>query len=73
MRTLAICRVMGRRERAYDLDNLVGGAKPLIDALVRHGYLAGDTPALLTALTVTQRRNDSGDVPCIEIEIGESA
>jgi hypothetical protein len=31
--------------KLYDYDNLVGGAKMILDALVEIGLVAGDTPA----------------------------
>ncbi len=44
--TLAPMRVVVTRHspRELDLDGLVGGCKPLLDALVRSGWLRGDRP-----------------------------
>lgn len=45
-----IVRIVRRyRSARYELDhdNLVGGCKPLVDALVKVGLLADDTPALV--------------------------
>lgn len=53
---VSIVRFYGGRNRAYDPDNLVGGCKPLLDALRAHGYLEGDSPDLLE-LHVEQARN----------------
>lgn len=41
-RRVTIRRIIGYRQREFDLDNLVGGCKPLVDALVRDGLLVGD-------------------------------
>ena len=62
-----IIRYLGRRERPYDTDNLYGGCKPLLDALRAHGYIAGDSPDLLT-LSVRQAADLAG--PRIEVRIG---
>jgi hypothetical protein len=32
-RSIAITRVMGKGQRAYDFDDLVGGVKPILDAM----------------------------------------
>jgi hypothetical protein len=37
-------RQAGAGERAYDRGNLVGGLKPVLDALVRHKLLVDDSP-----------------------------
>lgn len=44
-RQLWIIREYGKGKRAYDLDNLYGGCKPLLDCLVGAGYLQDDKPA----------------------------
>lgn len=41
-RRVTIRRIIGYRQREFDHDNLVGGCKPLVDALVRDGMLIGD-------------------------------
>jgi len=61
-----IVRYLGPRERPYDTDNLYGGCKPLLDALRAHGYIAGDSPDLLT-LSVRQAADLAG--PRIEVRI----
>ena len=56
-RRLVIVRVLGPRERRYDLDNLTGGAKPLIDA-----KFADTTKGLQqSALLLLDRLIDVGD------------
>jgi len=46
-RRLTLTRIYARGQRALDRDNLAGGAKPLVDAIVREGLLRDDTPAWL--------------------------
>jgi len=51
-----ITRLMGRGEREFDFDGLVGGnAKALIDALTRLGFWRDDSPKWLTR-AYAQRR-----------------
>ncbi len=47
---LVLTRILGRGQRLYDDDNLVGGAKQLIDAMVRCGWFADDSPAHLSVV-----------------------
>ena len=42
-RRVTLTRLMGKGQRAFDRDNLVGGAKGLVDAMVRVGLLLGDS------------------------------
>jgi len=42
-------------DRPADSDNVVGGVKPIVDALVRAGLLADDSPEHLTLDTVEDR------------------
>lgn len=42
-RRLTLIRIYTRRQRELDDDNLSGGAKPLVDALVRERLLVDDT------------------------------
>lgn len=48
-------RIVRRGPRTLDHDNLVGGCKPLVDALVKVGLLADDRPGLAT-VTYDQER-----------------
>ncbi len=41
-------RITRRGPRTLDHDNLVGGCKPLVDALVKVGLIENDTPDLVT-------------------------
>lgn len=41
---VVITRYWAKRQRAFDHANLVGGAKPLVDAMVRVGLLVDDSP-----------------------------
>lgn len=38
------CKITSHRKRLLDPDNLVGGMKPLIDAIVKFGMLIDDNP-----------------------------
>ena len=51
-----------RAPRELDLDNLYGGVKPILDAMVELGLLVDDRPRWLD-LTVTQRKPDKGEPP----------
>lgn len=44
-----LIRAWGPRCRAFDYGNLVGGGKPLIDAMVSLGFLLDDRPDLFQA------------------------
>jgi len=46
-RRLTLTRIYAGRQRELDRDNLAGGAKPLVDAIVREGLLVDDTGAWL--------------------------
>jgi hypothetical protein len=48
-RYISITRFIGYRQREYDYGNLVGGCRPLVDALVRLRWLVDDRPACLLA------------------------
>lgn len=41
-RRVTIERRIGYRQREFDADNLIGGCKPLVDAMVREGLLLDD-------------------------------
>lgn len=41
-RRVTLTRVMGRGQREFDRDNLHGGCKVIVDAMVRAGLLMGD-------------------------------
>lgn len=41
-RRVRLVRQYTGRQRAFDRDNLIGGMKPCVDAMVRAGILAGD-------------------------------
>jgi Holliday junction resolvase RusA-like endonuclease len=55
------------RKRLLDLDNLVGGAKPLIDALCDMGLIVDDSPDWLD-LEVKQKQQSIGEHTSIEIK-----
>jgi len=56
LRRLLLVRVIGSGGRAYDEDNLIGGAKLLIDALVVNHWLLNDTPKHLDLAKPAQER-----------------
>ncbi len=41
-RRVTLTRLYGKGKRAFDLDNLATGCKPVLDAMVRSGLLTGD-------------------------------
>lgn len=43
-RRVTLVRIIGPRQRAFDRSNLIGGCKPVWDAMVRVGMLVDDTP-----------------------------
>ena len=47
-RRIRIVRMQPFESRTLDHDNLVGGCKPLVDALVDAGLIAGDSPEWVT-------------------------
>lgn len=46
-RRLTLIRIYARGQRALDRDNLAGGMKPLVDAIVREKLVVDDTAAWL--------------------------
>ena len=55
LRRVTITREWGPRRRAFDRDNLVGGCKVVVDAMVRAGLLVGDE-AVWAEIHYEQRR-----------------
>lgn len=55
-RRLHVTRLIGKGGKVYDVPNLIGGAKPLIDALVTEGLLVDDSPEYLDLGTWEQRK-----------------
>lgn len=49
-RRLWLRRVYGKRKRAYDVANLIGGGKHIIDVLVSRGLLKDDSPRWLEGI-----------------------
>lgn len=41
-RRVTLTRIISYRQRAFDRDNLIGGCKVVVDAMVREGLLLGD-------------------------------
>ena len=48
-----------RKRKIRDHDNLIGGAKQLIDALVNENFIWDDSDKFLSELTITQDKPDS--------------
>ena len=67
---VTITRVYGPRCRPYDYANLVGGCKPIPDALIKIGVLTDDDPKHFEA-TYHQRRFDEDQPPGTIITIRE--
>jgi hypothetical protein len=78
---VTVTRLWGKRQRAWDIDNLYGAVKPLVDALrAEHrntmgkivqgglGVIEDDDPAMLE-LVVEQRRNPDSDELATQITI----
>jgi len=61
-------KAMGGRARRLDTDNLIGGQKPLVDALKQAGIMKDDSPKW-AAITYIENR-DKVESPRTEIEIG---
>ncbi len=60
-RRLTLTRIYAGRQRELDRDNLAGGAKPLVDALVREGLLVDDTSRWLELHHDQERGTAPGD------------
>lgn len=65
---LTITRLLGRRQRVFDDDNAVGGAKQLIDALVRCGWFVDDGPDFLV-VRVAQDAGDRAAGPAVRLQV----
>lgn len=61
-----ITRIFGGRQRAFDYGNLVGGCKPLPDALINLGIIVDDDPAHFTC-AYEQREADGNIKTIIEL------
>ena len=58
-RRLTITRLWGKGKRALDRDNLIIGCKPLIDVIVRAGWVFDDKPKYLEVV-YKQVKNPNG-------------
>jgi hypothetical protein len=67
-RRVTMTRKFGKGKRAYDRGNLIGGAKPLVDAMVRYGKIYGDTENWLEDHYKQERSGDDNDWIHILIE-----
>lgn len=66
-RIVRLTRELTGRERPRDYGNLVGGLKPVLDAMVRVGVLVDDSEQWLTDIYEQQRTTER----CVRIEIWE--
>jgi hypothetical protein len=65
---LVLTRVLGRGQRLFDEDNLAGGAKQMIDAMVRCGWFKDDSPTYLSVeFKQVSGRRQSG--PAVEVAL----
>ena len=70
MRRVRITRLWGKKKRAYDHGNLIGGCKPLLDALVIAGLLVDDSPKYVEAYYYQEKSpNDKGGVRVVLEEL----
>ena len=58
-RRLWITRLWGKGQRAFDVDNMAWGLKPLVDAIVKKGWLLDDTPGKVERI-YRQEKSPSG-------------
>ncbi len=70
-RRVHITREYGQRKRAYDYGNLVGGCKPLLDAMSRVGLIVDDRPSMLADYYFQKKSSDGTDHITILIEEGD--
>jgi hypothetical protein len=71
---IKVTRLWGKRKRAFDIDNLYGGCKFILDALKDKGGLGviqDDSPRHAT-LKVEQRKCEKDSVGGVEIFVKES-
>lgn len=66
--TVRLTLIRGKGQRFLDADNLAACLKPVLDALVESGWLAGDSPRWLSGYAVEQRR-DTTRGPAVDVEI----
>lgn len=65
-RRVTLVRVMGKGQREFDIDNLVGGAKCAVDAMVREGLLMGDARDQVELVYEQKRAEKPGVIVIIE-------
>lgn len=59
-RRVVYTRIMGTREREWEFDNLVGGGKPVFDAMKRAGLIVDDSVKLCMREYAQERGAKSG-------------
>lgn len=69
-RRLVVTRFYSRRCRPFDEANCVGGAKPLVDALVQQGVLIDDK-VKFCKIWYWQKQDPSGKLDYVEILVEE--
>tara|TARA_Y100001973_G_C5075324_1_gene269667 strand:+ start:315 stop:722 length:408 start_codon:yes stop_codon:yes gene_type:complete len=68
---IRVTRMWGKRKRAFDIDNLYGGCKLLLDALKTKGgigIIQDDSPKH-TTLRVDQYRSERDDIGGVEVVV----
>lgn len=70
-RRVFITRQYGYKKRAYDFGNLVGGCKPLLDAMKLNGLIVDDRPTMLQEFYFQEKSPDKNDHILIRIEEGK--
>ena len=68
-RRVRITRVMGARARQYDHDNLVAGAKALLDELVHAQIILGDAPHQVSVEYAQERGDKAYGETRIEVDL----
>ncbi len=69
-RRVFITRQYGAKKREYDYGNLVGGCKPLLDAMIKVGLIVDDRPSMLADYYFQRKSADGKDHIVILIEEG---
>mgnify|MGYP001612439401 CR=1 FL=1 len=72
-RVVTLTRIMGSGQREFDRDNLHGGLKSALDAMVYTCLITGDSIAHATILYDQQRRSGPGVKPGLHVLLEELA
>ena len=72
-RQVLVTRLYGKRRRDFDHDNLVGGGKPLADALTEQGVIIDDNPKYCNISYFQEPSSDGNDYVVIKVQEFEHA